>query len=668
MALWAREALGAPEPEDLARQLAAWRSDPAPTSQLAALRVALRRGDLPVARELLDASGARMLATGLGVALWQLMEPLTDSLVTDWRDVVAVDVGAIDELDDDAAQEVSLRIARAKLLGLRGDHAAAFAVAQRVWDDATAAGDPAGRVRAALVLAPSLINAGEHRRVATLLEDLRADTLHDRLSLASYRATALAFLDQEDQAAALLRSALEPHAEELGGLPMSVRHRIAGACFVLDERAWVRRLVAPEIDGALSASLLPVRFALVHAALCAIENGQLDEAATLAARLAPTGHDGVATYADFHELIVRVELAFAKGELRVAQAALQAARDVPRRRVDDEHVTLVNTLRALHAAEPPTAPAPAELGEVASQLAVATARHHLRHDPRVSWPTLPRWLTTHRRTRRALPLQLRAEHALLAGDTAAALRHAEQALREARNGGLRIVEGELTGLMADLHAIDGRWADMVAAARELADLATATGAPRFAADAALYEAIGAPDDGLDWAALERVAADLEPSPVSSRRARALLAWDEVPLDRVDELVLARVARDHGPAARRVIGRDVAAGPRWGLDLGRRDVWSAAAGWLALPADGVGWRLLERLGEGDGWADNEALVSAVWGVEKYKPHVHDNRLHVAVYKLRRALAGAGDAAAAADHIVRDGDGYALAGRCLVVTRG
>jgi len=654
VAAWVGSRLGAPSADDRARWLDAWRREASPAGQLEAFRAAVELGAMDEARRVIETSGAAILDAGLGLGLWSVIAPLSDPALLEWRDLVAVDAGALDELDADALADLPTRCARAKLLGFRGRHQDAADEAIGAYEAAGDLGDTACQAKAALVLVASWMHLGRFDEVEAFSRTVTPEAEVDRLMLLGFRVAALCSLDRADEARAELLAALPPADEPASRLPILVRQCLGSAAYILDERAAAARLFAPELDTSVPAELVPVRFGLIHLALVALDDGRLSDARDIVRRLGGIG--GTPTYIDHHALLVALRWFVAMGQLSEADRLLVAIEVVPRRSVDEMRLGALRAQIALWRGEAPREPCPAVLPDAPNVGQIAAARLHLRHgEP--SWPSLPRWMSYKRRSRRALPLRLRAEHALLAGQPEVARREAIRARQEAERHRYGLVAADLWHLLADVLLVLGDRDGARDAAAALHAAAERTGSPRLAADARFVDAVSGP--ALDWAVLDALAAAPEPSFTAFRRARALLAWPDVRLDRVDARVLAAVRGER--SLPRVVTRDPA--PTWGLDHGRRDVWTGTSGWLGIPPDGVGWRLLERIAEGGGRVRDAELLRSVWGVTSYAPHHHDNRLQVAVYRLRRALAGGG--ASGDDHLLRDGDGYALGGRCVIV---
>jgi DNA-binding response OmpR family regulator len=101
----------------------------------------------------------------------------------------------------------------------------------------------------------------------------------------------------------------------------------------------------------------------------------------------------------------------------------------------------------------------------------------------------------------------------------------------------------------------------------------------------------------------------------------------------------------------------AAGPEWVVDGAGMRIVLPDGTTVDLSKKKVLFDLLATLCHHGGKASKEQLLEVAWGVRDYHPLRHDNRLKVAVRKLRRLLEDAlGD-----DPIEASEDGYRLRGR-------
>lgn len=159
---------------------------------------------------------------------------------------------------------------------------------------------------------------------------------------------------------------------------------------------------------------------------------------------------------------------------------------------------------------------------------------------------------------------------------------------------------------------------------------------------------------------EATLAALAQSPArrAARRARALLGEDVV-VGTWDRLVLQRGLQQTTRAAVVVQGT----GDReWVVDEARRQIVCGSDVVVDLSDKAILLGLLVTLLRHGGHATKEQLLVEVWAVREYHPLHHDNRLKVAVRKLRRLLEEVlGD-----DPIEAGDDGYRLRGRVRFVS--
>lgn len=133
------------------------------------------------------------------------------------------------------------------------------------------------------------------------------------------------------------------------------------------------------------------------------------------------------------------------------------------------------------------------------------------------------------------------------------------------------------------------------------------------------------------------------------------------LDPLEDKVFTRCALQLGWHRPVTIGAGEIGGPdaEWkqalGIDGVRRVVWSATGVVADLSKNDVLWAILRTLADNGGEASKEVLVVSVWQVVEYHPLHHDNRLRVAVRKLRQQLGEHAEAA-----LDTTDDGYALTG--------
>jgi hypothetical protein len=282
---------------------------------------------------------------------------------------------------------------------------------------------------------------------------------------------------------------------------------------------------------------------------------------------------------------------------------------------------------------------------------------HGEEVPREAWPA-PGELNVHIEVR-ILGRIVSAQASLLRGDAPGAIADARTALEWARESRYRLAEVEALLALLDALVVAGRDADVAAIANQAGALAESIPAPRLAFEAALSRAValGLPDVAVLEPDSPRFAA-----PVAARRGRALLGEPgaERSLDALDRVVVAAVrARADW---RRIETVNVGEGgdeSAWGLDETRQSIWLLPDGrTIPFAKRPLPFRVLLAIADEGGRATKEALVTRVWGEREYHRLKHDNRLHLAILKARRAIE---EDPAQPARVVATEDGYALAGR-------
>ncbi len=247
--------------------------------------------------------------------------------------------------------------------------------------------------------------------------------------------------------------------------------------------------------------------------------------------------------------------------------------------------------------------------------------------------------------------------ALLAGKSAhrpvPSLEEARKARARARDAGLVIDALDAAVACIDAAIIAGDRTCVAVEAEQLAAASASVGSRRYALHAR-FGALAA-RDGAEASAFVQLAQAMQHSPIVARRATALLG-EAVPLDDVDRAVLAAMP---GYAARPPPASVVrqAAGPEWTVDAATMRIILVDGRTVELAHRKVLFDVLATLCANGGAATKEQLLERAWGVRDYHPLRHDNRLKVAVRKLRRLLEETlGD-----DPIESADDGYRLRGK-------
>lgn len=223
----------------------------------------------------------------------------------------------------------------------------------------------------------------------------------------------------------------------------------------------------------------------------------------------------------------------------------------------------------------------------------------------------------------------------------AALRVRGAALDEGRS----VAALEAAVVARDAAIVVADHAAVAALGRAISAEAAAVGSARFAA-----EAVDVAADVAAWVGR----AGINSNPVVARRARAVLGDVDVELDVVDRAVVAAVRQTSAFVSQRL---GTGASPEWTIDAKASRIVLADGRAIDFASRKVLFDLLLALCRRGGASSKEQLLADAWGVRDYHPLQHDNRLKVAVRKLRVAL----------DEVFGDApvesvdDGYRLIGR-------
>lgn len=242
-------------------------------------------------------------------------------------------------------------------------------------------------------------------------------------------------------------------------------------------------------------------------------------------------------------------------------------------------------------------------------------------------------------------------------------RERARALRAAaRAGGDRLAALELAGVVGDAMIGTADAAGLVDLARAIRTEAKALSSPRGLDEATLFLALARSDaSGVDGAGLAGLAQGGHGALVR-RRARLLLGDD---VDDAFDRAPWRTRPGPAPVHSAIVAVAGDALDRaWTVDEARRRIVVGHDVVVDLADKGILFGLLVALGRRGGAATKEQLQQDVWGEQRYHPLRHDNRLKVAVRKLRRLLEDAlGD-----DPLEASDDGYRLRGRVRFVSAG
>lgn len=234
-------------------------------------------------------------------------------------------------------------------------------------------------------------------------------------------------------------------------------------------------------------------------------------------------------------------------------------------------------------------------------------------------------------------LRAGAERALVRGALAEATASLSRAIDLAERAGLVLEEVALAALLLDvqvLGAVDAATRSRASfAANRLRALAEELGSSRFRGEAELGAWLAAPPAERDPGVALRLAEDAG-SPIARRRAIAIVrggtsvASSDGALDSLDARIVA--------LARGATSEDERGEAAIVLDLGARTLRLPSGARVSVGASELTLRILEVLARSHGRATKEALVLGAWDKRTYHPHKDDQRLHVAVHRLRHLL--------------------------------
>ncbi len=633
-----------------------------PLAVLESLRLLLHNVSVREVSALLDLRGAELLAAGFAPELWHIVEPVAALAL--WKLRVAVEFDHPDALRAVVAPAkpcASDRLAWSKVLYRRGEFEPSERAVAAAVDSARKSGDVALEAEAVLFQAGVWAQRGRPREALESLVAIRSadPCIHAR------RASLEAMLLAGTGARALARERVDAVRELLPTLPPPVRAEVAfgitqslyfqGAFGDADEI--VRSLVVGLGEPMLS--LYHGRRLLYYRASIALERGRLGEANELLTRLDPYAQrpSMFRPYVDFAWCV----LAVAQGDFARADALIPAlvSTGEAQGRWGALHVeaALQRARIAMLRGEAPELPhvdeLPPDAESARTRVTLVRAEGAGRagvvpHE--MDWrppDELVDWGDT-----RTLAWLVRARVCVAIGRDGDARIAADHAAQAARHSGSVLAEAESVSVLVDIAIIAEDLAGTRAGAERLREIARDGPSPRFGLEAEWCDvSIGAE---IDPAKLERIASARSTAPVASRRAAALLG-DSAALDAIDRRVLDAVRRKSGATVgARVRGVEAS---RWGMDVGRHRVWRPDGSVVEFGERPLFWKLLGVLAQHEGTVSKEQLLSAVWDEQRYHPLRHDNRLRLAVRKLRQLIEPDPDAPVM---VVTTDDGYRLGG--------
>lgn len=616
-----------PSPSDVRALVTALERHGSSESRLEAARLAIGGDDVPTAAAILASSLETLLAEGYAPELWELLEARRDAALSAHRLRVAAEHGSPSALGHVEVPESSAPLAAAfawlKAHYAREGHRMVRqhgpGLAERA--EAESASELAWELWS--MSAASAMAEGAFDEAAAYLG--RATPPHERASLAirAMRALLASRRGERDEAAALLEP-LHGRLDALTGRDRTVlTYNLGLVLYQLgrpDRAAELFERTFP-IDDLSTAALLSRR-ALELDAHLSVLGGRFERARALLERLAKFVVPG--TPIEGRRVLIEATLALATGAL--AEAASGAARGLALARAYDgrEDVAYAGTLAAQIAWRNDAHPEPAGPTTTPSErlaagwCAIAEAAFRGTSAPfEVGTPELDLLARAHTLLLRALDGASGAE---------------PDALVEAARAIPAIPARQAATILAhEIAALGGR-----AVVLELPE-----------PERSLARAI----DDADVTALVALAARED----RSGRLAAGLLGGEGPRGVLGQRLLAMARRKLGWPE---VHRTERSGTPVYVDGPRGRVHGGGAAPIDLSEQPVLLRLLGALAR-RGEADKETLVRAVWAdVHEYHPLKHDNRLRLAVKKLRLRLAEAASRETP-PLVLTAADGYALA---------
>jgi hypothetical protein len=631
-----------------------------PAAIIEAARLHLESQNVASAERLLRAKQGLLAEAGFAPRLWHLLEASGDERLRDVRRHVAVAVRTVDALRWATAQEppdeLDDRLAWLRALSLGGDFRRTAAAAREMAARALKAGDEAVAIEATLLEARALYAGGRPDEGVAILRACltkdraraaRRDAMLARClsSIGAYR-EALALVDDLER-----RLDLEPDARR------EVQQHRAAVLFSTGRLKETQRALG-EGDVEISASPRTI-LREVHVA---VEGGELSRANEQLEAL--RRFPALPPVERMHSLTARARLCVATGELDAAERCVDellgtatqgaAARIYYWARVIRLVVTTILGRPLPTLAWPEQIPAPSGVHGV--WLATYERLYALRRGTRAPRPpAIPEIVTL-----QVQSLTTDAEEALHDGALPVALEQASAARDLARKNALVLLEADAVRLRVEILACLQRWADVAREAKTLRALADAMPSPRYMIEADLCARLAEPLPDVN--ALRTIARATTQAPEAARRAQRLLGLD-TRVDALDTLVVL-AARKHWSRVRIEHLADAAAPGRpasWGIDLVRRVVHIDGKEPVSLRRHTLLLQLLGACALAGGPASKAQLAREIWAVPTYHPLRDDGRIQVAVSRLRKLL----DEGGAAEHLLTEGDAYAIARPCWVL---
>ncbi len=640
------------------------------------------------ARELLGEHGEDLLGQGYAARLWECLEPVEAAELQGWR------LRSAERCGSPQALQALVPMCRRWRCRNLDDPEAEYAVASILYltNYDTEAREQIGTfvdrlreqrqhgevdddlwLRSVYLLANASFVLGDSDDAMRVIEELDADSARHRCFRVSFLASHYAALSQRAHLLSLCDEVELILADVRPDDAMLVASNLVralclvgelGAAASLGEKVW--RMLQPKV-----LSQRRGRSLLRLLALVALERGRLVETRRTLDRLEPclANVPRRRVYLLLYDTIRR----FYTGNLDGLRAALDDCERVAREFGHHGIILQVSLHRTLLDIARGNPPADGDLPEGTlygpdGRMAVRLVRltQAARHGHTVELDDFVEdELAVRERVRFLL---LAAQQEALAGRAGRAFEFVGRALSFCTSSQLGLLELEARLVECEVLTMQGR--DVATAANDLLALAERLGSERFRGEAEFFlwasraPTSNGPRQRIQWyARLATLAQTHDRHPVAARRAGALLGGDP-PLDAVDAAVLREVRRrSNWQTPQPVSLLDFPDPPlSWGLYHPAWCVWTERGDVVCLQDRQIEWSLLVELSRRGGYLTKEQLLSAVWKIDDYHPLRHDNRLRLAVRKLRKRIEVD---PSSPEILLTHADGYALGGRLLVV---
>jgi len=643
-----------------------------PVALLEAVRLLCE--DIDRTASVLDRHGEQLLANGRAPELWRLLERAQDERLSSWRLRIAVELGEARSLaqvqpPDQPSIEDQWMWARALYGQGRFEQAAEAARTVR----GAANQDRERAFECGLLESRALRSLGHSGQALTVLDKLEAEQPGE---IARREVVAAVYhVDLGEHRAGLDAIArARPHFDSLDGRArLEVGYGRVVAHYRLGELAKASEVLEEMVAsvGERALFLEHGRMLLLLRAGIAADEGRLDEARAVYQRLEPlaAASSGLRPYVRGAHAACR----FAMGDLAGLDDDIESLEGEIRELPSDHDIACsVATLRTRLRAARGEAAATVTPELWASDRSffqklqgLVTLEHNLRAGTYESddWPAVEAFADN-------AELQVWAElcaalAAAAKGSFDDASHHVGAAVETARQAGYGALEAEATNVRCEVLTAAGRLDEVARLVENLTAMAERLPSARLMQAARFFGAVTAAD-GLDAARLEQIAAADETAPASARRARALLGGTP-PLDALETELLTNL-RAREPAVTIELLSDSQERPGWtagwGMDEPATAVWLPDGRRVQFSTDALPWRILATIADHEGSVSKEDLVLAAWDEQEYHPLRHDNRLRLAVRKLRQVLE---DDASNPTRVLTTSDGYAFGGHVRLLRR-